>query len=340
MELRKGTGARQAPMSRGLLAVALGASLAAMPVAGMAQDAERGPAVGSIEITVGSGAGASPDIFVRRIGQILNAEGIVDLPIVVQNRTGGAWSVATNHVSGRPGDEGLLLGIVGTVFTTPIVQGFETVFDKITPLAMLSRIDLVLLVRDDSPFQTLGDLIEEAATEPRSVSLAGANIGSTDSIVSALIDNAGGVELNYVPYDGGGGQIISSFLGGEIDTIPLPLDEAYPLIRSGDARAIAIFTAERHTSEEFADVPTALEQGYDVQWSQYFGIAAAPDLDPAVVAWWQSRLAELVETDAWREAERANYQVVDFVSGEDVVPMFQTLHDRFHDVLSDLGLAQ
>lgn len=329
---------RWLPAISAALALTAATALTALPVA--AQDVGRAPNAESIEITVGSGAGASPDIFVRRIGQILNDEGIVTLPIVVQNRTGGAWTVAGNHVVSHPGDEGLLFGIVGTIFTTPIVQGLPSIYDQITPLAMISRIDLVLLVRNDSPIQTFEDLIEAASAEPQAISLAGANVGSTDSIVSSLIEKAGDVDLNYVPFDGGGGAIISAFLGGTVDTIPLPLDEAFPLIQSGDARAIAIFTTERHTSPEYKDVPTATEQGYDVVWSQYFGLAGPPELDPEVAAWWTDKLAQLVETDAWKKAEASTFQVTDFVSGEEVVPAFQDLNDRFTAVLTDLGLAK
>lgn len=323
-----------------LRGLAVGALISIGALSAEAQEAGRAPKASNIEITVGSGAGASPDIFVRRIGRILNESGLVETPIVVQNRTGGAWTVASKHVLAHPGDEGLLFGIVGTVFTTPIVQGLDTVYDKITPLALLSRIDLVIMVRQDSPIQNLKDFMEAAGKAPKALSMAGANLGSTDSIVAALINKAGGVELNYVPFDGGGGAVLTAFLGGTVDTIPLPLDEAYPLIQAGQARPIAILTADRHASEAFGNVPTAREQGYDIQWSQYFGLAAAPDLDPEVVKWWTGKLSAMVETDAWKESDKANFLSTDFVAGEKLEPTFKDLHARFVDVLTQLGLAK
>src|SRR5262245_40613482 len=59
---------------------------------------------GPIEITVGSGPGATPDVIMRRVAKILNDEKLVPQPIVVQNRTGGGWTVASRYVLGHTGN--------------------------------------------------------------------------------------------------------------------------------------------------------------------------------------------------------------------------------------------
>src|SRR5918993_2754957 len=170
----------------------------------------RAPKAGNIEIVVGSGAGATPDLFMRRVAKTLNDEKLVTMPIVVQNRTGGSWTVAANYVMGRPGNEGLLFGMSSTVFTTPIVQNLPNTYEKVTPIALLMRIELVLVVRPDSPWKNMADLVAEAKKKERGVGIAGANVGSTDHIVTSLIEKAGGVKINYVPFDGGGGAITSA----------------------------------------------------------------------------------------------------------------------------------
>ena len=223
----------------------------------------------------------------------------MEQPIVVQNRTGGGWTVAANHVLGLPGNENLLFGIVPTVFATPIVQNLDNTYEKVTPLAMLARMDLLVVARADLPMNSLADFVEAAKKGDRVVSMAGANVGSTDHIVSALIEKAAGVTINYVPFDGGGGPILSAFLGGTVDAITLPPDEAMPLLKGGQAKAIAVLSNERRPEPELKDVPTAKEAGYDVVWGSDHGIAGPPDLDPAVAAWWQDKISKMVQTAAW-----------------------------------------
>jgi putative tricarboxylic transport membrane protein len=330
------TGSGRTYRAKRMSAAAVLAALA-MPAAAAEM---RAPKAGNIEIVVGSGAGATPDLFMRRVAKTLNDEKLVTMPIVVQNRTGGSWTVAANYVMGRPGNEGLLFGMSSTVFTTPIVQNLPNTYEKVTPIALLMRIELVLVVRPDSPWKNMADLVAEAKKKERGVGIAGANVGSTDHIVTSLIEKAGGVKINYVPFDGGGGAITSAFLGGSVDAIPLPLDEAYPLIKGGKARAIALLSERRRTEPEFKDVPTARESGVDVIWGQYYGISGAPDLDPAVVAWWDDKLSRMNETETWKAVLRENFFAADYVGAAKVKPAMDEIYNQFLTVLRDVGLSK
>lgn len=140
--------------------LALCATLIGVPSA-FAQEEMRAPE-GPIEFTVGSGAGGSPDIIMRTIAQIMNEEGIVENPIVIQNRSGGGHSNAYNHVLGLPGNESTLLTLASPVFTTPIVQGTDSVIDQITPIAGFVQSELVLLTTPDSPYNSLQDFVAAA----------------------------------------------------------------------------------------------------------------------------------------------------------------------------------
>jgi putative tricarboxylic transport membrane protein len=329
-------------MSRsGLHGIMISATLMAAGVASLtAAIAEpRAPKAGNIEFVVGAAAGATPDIFARRVAKVLNEEKIVAQPIVVQNRTGGGWAVATNYMAGRPNNDGLLFGVSPTVFTTPIVQNLPAFIDKITPIALVMRIDLVVAVRPDSPYKDLKDYVAAAKTKERSVQMAGANVGSTDHIVTSLIEKAGGVKLNYVPFDGGGG-INSAFLGGSVDSIVLTLDEAEPLIKGNRARPIALLSESRRTEPMFKDVPTAREQGFDIVWGSHYAIAGAPNLDPDVVAWWDDKFRKMVETKAWKDLMQESFLRTDYIGSDKVRDGFGKINDSFRIVLRDVGLSK
>lgn len=316
----------------------LSALIAASPATAQTM---REPKATSIEVVVGSQAGATPDIFMRKMTKVLADEKLVTLPMVVTPRPGGAWTTASNYVVGKKGEENVLFSIVPTVFTTPITQGRTNVWDQLTPLAMLMRIELLVLVRPDSPWKTLKDLVDAGKKAERSVKIAGANVGSTDHIVVSLIEKAGGFKINFVPFDGGGGAINTAFLGGVVDAIVSSVDEAESLIKGGKARALGILSESRRaTPELFKDIPTAKETGVDVQWGQYYGIAAPPALDPAVQAWWIDRLTRMNASDFWKRTLEEASQKADFSTGAEARKNMAYAYDRFKEVLTAVGLSK
>lgn len=302
-----------------------------------AQQAKEPP--GAIEITSGTSAGGTPDVLMRRAAKILAEEGIVKQPIVVQNRTGGSWMNAANFVLGKVGDAQTVLTIAQPILTTPITTGQPTVHDKLTPIAMFVQGDLVVTVQPDSPAADLKGLIEIAKKRERSVKVAGAQAGSTDHMVVGLIEKAGGVKLNYVPFDGGG-SATAAFLGGNVDMITLTPSEVLPLVKSGKAKPIAILSEKRRPEPEFKDLATAKEQGFDVIWGQSWGLAGPPGMDPGLVAFWRDAIDKLVKSTAWQDSLKENFQRSEFDPAADHKAELQRLHDEHLALLKELGLSK
>lgn len=295
---------------------------------------------GEIDLTIGAGPGSGPDLTQRRVADILNKEGLVSNPIVVNNRTGGSWTVASQYVIDHKGDENLLFGMSPTVFATPIVRGVPNFYEQFTPLAVLIAADLLIVVSADSPYQTLQDVVDAAKKEEGAVSVAGANVGSTDHIVTTLLEEAAGVKLNFVPFDGGGGQITSAVLGGATDIGIYPPDEALSLIEGGKFRPLAILSEERHPSPKFSDIPTAKEQGFDIVWDSPQSLALPGDVDPALVAWWDDKIGKMVKSAAWQKVVEDNYYRDAYVPQAEAKAAMDGLYERYHTVLNKLGLAK
>lgn len=294
---------------------------------------------GPIEITVGTSPGGTPDVIMRQVARLLADEGLVEQPMVVQNRTGGSWTVSSNYVLGRSGDENLVYAIAQPVLTTPIVQGQPTVYDKLTPIAMFVQGDLIVVGQPDAEESTLAEVIERARQEPGSISVAGAQAGSTDHLTTAMVETVAGVDLNYVPFDGGSAAL-AAFLGGNVDLTILSPVEAAPMIEAGRVKPLAILSEERRTEPELADIPTAMEQGYDILWGQAWGLAGPPDLDPAVADWWGEKIATLVESEAWADFLKENYFRTRFIGRDGAEAELQRLHEEHLAVLREVGLAK
>lgn len=301
----------------------------------LAQKAPNGP----IEITSGTSPGGTPDVLMRRAAKILNEEKIITNPIVVQNRTGGSWMVAANWVLNKKGDENTVLTIAQPILTTPITTGQPTIYDKLTPISMFIQGDLLIAVQPNSPAKNFKEFVDLAKQRERGIKVAGAQAGSTDHMVTGLVEKAGGVKLNYVPFDGGGAAA-SAFLGGNVDMIVLPPSEALPLIKSNKAKVLAVLSESRRTEPEFKDVPTAKEQGYDIVWGQSWGLAGPPDMDPALVKFWDDAIQKLVATDAWKAMVKEMFLRSEVVPASRAKEHMAKLHKEHLALLSDLGLAK
>lgn len=312
--------------------VAFGLSVSAA----MAQDM-RAPE-GPIEFTVGSGAGGSPDVIMRTVAQIMNEEGIVENPIVIQNRSGAGHSNAYNHVLGMPGNENTLLTLASPVFTTPIVQGTPSVIDQITPIAGFIQSELMLLTTPTSEWTGLQDMVAAAKATPGAVRVAGGASGGNDHVATGLMETAAGITLTYIPHESGGAAR-ATFLGGNVELHFATLSEGMEQIAAGTAKPLAILSAERRTEAGVADIPTATEQGVDVVYTQFWGVGGPANLDPAVAAWWADKFRQVTETQRWKDGLAANLQLGNFYALDEAGTYFAAEQETFRTVLKQIGLA-
>lgn len=108
------------------------------------QDAATGWAPeGPIEVSVGTNPGGTPDVVTRQAVECIAQEGIIDNPMVVQNREGGSWTVHTEYMLSAEGQENVIGSLVQPILTTPISQGLDPWHTEVTPLASIIQKDVV-----------------------------------------------------------------------------------------------------------------------------------------------------------------------------------------------------
>lgn len=315
-----------------VLAVGFAASSA------VAQQQMRAPK-GPVEITTGSGPGGSPDVIMRTVIKIMTEQKIVDIPVVMQNRTGGSHSNAYNYVLGKKGDENLLLTLASPVFTTPIMQGTPSVIGQTVPIAGFIQSELVFQVQPDSPYKTMKEFVEAAKQQPGRLRIAGAAAGGTDHLATALIEKAAGIKLTYVPYESGSAAL-ASFLGKNVEATFGTLEEGLPIFQGGKSRALGILSAQRRPEASYANIPTLKEQGYDVVFGQFWGVAAPPGTDPAIAAWWEDKFRKVVATKEWQDGLKAKFQRSDFYGLAAAGEYFKKEEATFRALMESVGLAK
>jgi tripartite-type tricarboxylate transporter receptor subunit TctC len=149
-------------------------------------------------------------------------------------------------------------------------------FKSFTPISLLASSPNILVVRTDSPFKTLGDVIAQARAKPGSLSFGHAGNGTSTHLAGELLKNLAGIDMEAISYKGGA-PAINDLLGGQIPMSFNNAPEALGQLEAGTLRALAVTTAAR--SPFLPEVPAIAETvpGYDTGvWWGLLGPAGMP----------------------------------------------------------------
>ncbi|MCU9848078.1 tripartite tricarboxylate transporter substrate-binding protein [Defluviimonas sp. WL0024] len=254
--------------------------------------------------------GGGWDFTCRQVGKILFDIGQVDQPVQVTNMAGAGGGLAfSTVVNERNTDEDLIIA-ASSATTTRLAQnayGGATA-DQVRFVGAIGADPGVIVVAADSPFQTLGDLVEAVKADPGSVAFAGGSAaGGFDHMKPLQVLKAGGfTDITKVKYIGvdGGADAITQTVGGFTQAMTGDMSEIVGFIKSGEVRALAVLTEERVPG--FEDIPTAKEQGFDVVAVNWRGLYVPKGISDEAFAKWAGRLQAVADSAEWKEAMAAN----------------------------------
>ncbi len=205
-------------------------------------------------------AGGAADVFARQLAEKLAVR--LGQPVVVDNRGGANGNLGSVSVVRAPADGyTLLLGTQSTIAINPPLYGERMPYDPARDLAPVSTthaMSNVLVVPAASPYKTLADLVAAAKAKPGTLAYASAGVGNTQHIAGEMLAQLTGIQIEHVPYKGGG-QAMNDVLGGQVPMMFNNVPAVVPQVRAGKMRALAIAATQR--SPQLPDVPTADEAG-------------------------------------------------------------------------------
>src|SRR5512139_72153 len=256
-----------------------------------------------IQMIAAAAPGGGSDVLARVIAQIVASEKLSPQPMVVQNIPGGGSAIGTTQVARMKGDTHALLVFNPASVAGLLVagKGAATIRD-LTMIAQLALDEQFIVVRSDSPFKTIQEIVAEAKKKENSLSIAGAD--QADRVCNRLFEKAAGVEMRFVQFNSGG-EAITALLGGHVDMIWANPPEFVSQYEAKMVRPIAV--AQETRIQAFKDVPNFRENGLDVVFKFYRGVVAPPELPADVVAYYESMMKKLNDTTAWKENYLAKY---------------------------------
>src|SRR5712675_3622344 len=186
-------------------------------------------------------AGGAVDILARTLGDELSKNW--GQPVIIENRPGAGGVIASQAlVTSAPDGYTLIIVASGhptNSFLYPKMP-YDT-FKDFTPISLLASSPNILLVRADSPFKTVADVIAQAKVKPGSLSFAHAGTGTSTHLAGELLKNLAKIDLNAIPYKGGAPSI-NDLLGGQIPMSFNNGPESVGQLQAGTVRALAVTT--------------------------------------------------------------------------------------------------
>ena len=251
-----------------------------------------------VHIFVPYAAGGGVDILARTLGDVVSRQW--GQGVVVENRPGAGGVVASQALAAAPPDGYTLIVVASGHATNPFLYEklpYDT-FRDFTPISLLASSPNILLVKADSPFKSVADVIVQARAKPGSLAYGHAGNGTSTHLAGELLKNLAKIDMNAIPYKGGA-PAVNDLLGGQIPMSFNNGPESVGQLAAGSVRALAVTTASR--ASFLSDVPSMSEAvpGYDTE--VWWGLLGPAGMPPDLVEKLSHDFVAALNTDAVRQ---------------------------------------
>ena len=217
----------------------------------------------SVEFIVPAGTGGGADQMARMIQGIIQKHNLMEQPLVVINKGGGAGAEGFLDVKGAANDPHKIIITLSNLFTTPLATGIPFNWKDLTPVKMMALDEFVLWVPADAKESSAKEYLESA----KSAGSGGYKMGGTgskqeDQIVTIAVEKAAGTKIAYVPYKGGG-EVATQLVGKHVNSSVNNPIEAVSQWKAGNLKPLCVFDEQRMSYSDkvtetmaWSDIPT------------------------------------------------------------------------------------
>ena len=287
---------------------------------------------GTVEMYVGASAGGSSDLISRAVSKGLSDELGESFPVV--NREGANGALAAAEVASAKSDGSTIAIQNASLFAiTPLAvsESEATSIDDFEVIQGVSRDDYVLVTNPKSGYKSLKDLGN--ATDP--VKFATTGVGTGSQLSLALLFSEKKIDSTPVPFDGGA-PALTALLGNQVDVAALQVGEAIENIKSGKLLPLTVFGPER--VEYLPDVPTAQEQGVDIDVAQYRFMTVPKGTPDDVKETIVDAMKKVFKTEEYKKFNEQNSLTPMEIPGDEVVAQLEKDKKRFANLVDEYGL--
>jgi tripartite-type tricarboxylate transporter receptor subunit TctC len=306
--------------------------LATTPMAAIAQEWQpRRP----IDFVIMAGAGGGADQIARFIQATAERYDMMRRPLVPNNKGGGSGAEALLHLTGASDPDHTILVTLNSFFTTPLQQdnlGID--IQTFSPIAMMGVDPFVLWVHRDAGITSFEQFVDVVRGMNGEYVMGGTGMGQEDSIVIAFMAGAYGLDVKYIPYDGGG-AVARDLAGQQIMATVNNPAEAKGFFESGDLVPLLAFSDERIPT--YPDVPTMRELGHDFSYFNQRAIVGAPGMSEAAAEYYRTLFTQIYETEEWQGYLQSESMSPKWMNADEQRVYWQTQVDVHRELLAQLA---
>lgn len=252
-----------------------------------------------IELIIPAGAGGGADQMARLWQAMIQQQDLSPMPVIPINKAGGSGAEALLYMQQKAGDDHTIMITLNSYYTTPLIQTDLNIdITQFTPIKLMALDTFLLWVPSDSELGGLDDYVATVKEKGKNWKMGGTGSGQEDSILTAMLEAEFGLDMTYIPFEGGG-TVAKNLVGKHIDsTVNNPAEQS-EFMRAGQSKPLVQFTEER--MEAFADVPTAKELGYDIVYFMQRSVNGPPQMSPEAQQWYIDLFTKVFESKEWQD---------------------------------------
>lgn len=266
-----------------------------------------------LTMVVPMAAGGGSDQSGRAIAKGL--EEVTGKSFSVENLPGSGGAVGYGDFMGKKGNASYLLATETAMINLPLTQKVPFTWESFTPIMKVGQDSSVIIVPGDSRYTTCKDVVNAAKAGAVKAAVSGGVTGN-DAIQFNLIQKDQNVKFQQVSYESGG-DAITALMGKHVDVAVTNPSEVMGQLESKDVKALCVIAKDRYKYDQLKDIPTTVEQGINVTFSQFRGIIAPGDLAPEAKEYWVNAAKKYAETDTYHKYMSENFMQEDPMFGDD-----------------------
>ncbi|MBV1820015.1 tripartite tricarboxylate transporter substrate binding protein [Clostridium cochlearium] len=328
-------------LSRKLMTILLGVLICTLAFAGCSSKgtSSKGEDVSdypkkNIELIVAYKAGGGTDVGARILAA--EAEKKLGKPLVVVNKPGADGEIGYSEIA-KAKPDGYTIGFINlpTFVSLPIDRKTSYSKDDVVPIMNFVYDSGVLVVKGDSKFNTLEDLIKYAKSNPKELTISNNGTGASNHIGAAHFAKEAGIEVTHVPF-GGSADMLAALRGDHVQATVAKISEVAHLVKSGELKILASFTEDR--LEIFKDVPTLKEKGFNVIFGSARGVVAPKGTPEEIVKKLHDVFKEAMESEGLKEKCEKSNMPLKYMSSEEFKKYIDEDEKYIKEVVPKLGL--
>lgn len=291
-------------------------------------------AADEIKVLQGFKAGGGSDTLAQLTQPFLRES--LGVEFINEYIPGATGAIAWTRLTQQSPNDGSVVSITNTpmLMTNYIMNdAIHYSIDELTPIANVVTDPGIIVVPEDSPYQTVEDFLAAAEERPGEITVANSGVGGDDFFSTIMIEKATGLSFQKVPFQGDGPSATAA-LGSKVDASFNNLGNVYGHIKSGSLRPLAVFTRER--LDILPDVPTMVEKDIDVVAGSSRGYSAPAGIPDEARDELIAAFEALKDNEEFQQTAQERAMNLDIQTGDDYGQMMQDMESQFEEIWADV----